>query len=510
MVDFPMLIEWIRFFANLFSMSIAFGLVTIVLLTPRRDAVTYAFIAFAFTLFLWSMIIFMRFSPLNDYVPATLTMHILIILLFVKAASFYAFVLYILDTLPQWVRYLNYFGVLFSGMLVFLLFSGNILTAVSDDTFTYTISDLGYIALGIIVAYLMVTLYLLSQTTEQNIRLLRVPAFLLIIAYAVNAIPALNNIPIDTFLTMLAVIWVGLLVIQRHHLNPLKQLNADLAQTNRNLKKAITDLEREKKRVDALNDDLARTSRYKSEFMATMSHELRTPLNSIIGYSELLQTNVYGELNADQQDRLERIHRNGQHLSRLINAVLDLNRMDAGQVDLEVRPVDVNQLVQQVHDQYQHHAEEKQLAFVLDVAPNLPPVPADYHRLQQVLINIVDNAIKFTEKGKVTLQANRLNVVDGVGDVQAMPTRGWLRDGQWLLLSITDTGIGIPPEMQAVVFDRFYQVDSGHNRQHDGIGLGLAIVTRIVEMHEGGIWLSSRPDEGTTIFVAIPFSRNKF
>jgi signal transduction histidine kinase len=502
-------IELIRFVANMVSMSVGLGLIFVILLTSRRDRVSYAFSAFALTLVLWSFGLFIRFSPLRSlFTPETL-LNLLVIVLFTKAVTFYIFTLTVARPLPSWLRYINIAGVLHLLAVGWLILSGRVFTSVSIDTLSYNLSTLAYILLFITITYLCIAFYVLSRSQDQEIRSLRFPAAFVIGSYFANAIEQLNNIPLDTLLSMFAVVWIGSIIIKRRLFDPFKQLNHALNQTNKNLRKAVTDLEREKSRVEALNEDLQRTSRYKSEFMATMSHELRTPLNSIIGYSELLTDAIYGELNEQQLDRVDRIARNGEHLSKLINGILDLNRMDAGQLALEMRLCHVSDIVTEVVHQYEYHAEEKQLALRVTMPDDLPQIQADPRRLAQILGNLLDNAIKFTSQGHVAVTLALLDIQDGIVTGYTLPARGWLADGRWLLMVIEDTGIGIDSELHSYIFDQFSQADSSRTRAYEGIGLGLTITMRLVDMHQGSIWLDSQVDEGTRVFAALPYDQTQ-
>ncbi|MCS6837014.1 MAG: HAMP domain-containing histidine kinase [Anaerolineae bacterium] len=285
-----------------------------------------------------------------------------------------------------------------------------------------------------------------------------------------------------------------------HQSEALRQLEA--AQSE--LQHTIQDMSRQKAAAQALNQELRAANRYKDEFMATMSHELRTPLNSIIGYSDLLFSQTYGPLTEKQKDRLQRISKNAHHLSSLINAVLDLSKLAMGQADLDAVPLHWERIVRQVIQDYQAIADDKGLRLEVDFEEGLPQVIGDPGRLQQVVANLMSNACKFTHQGYIRLSLRTLHVQDGQAAQFSLPVRGWLRDGCWVLFSIEDSGIGIAPEHHTYIFDHFSQVDSSASREYEGIGMGLALVKRLVEMHYGNIWVSSQLGQGTTFFVALP------
>jgi signal transduction histidine kinase len=241
--------------------------------------------------------------------------------------------------------------------------------------------------------------------------------------------------------------------------------------------KLFEDLERQGR-------ELAEASRHKSEFLANMSHELRTPLNAVLGYAELIQDGIYGEVSAKLQGVLERIQQNGRHLLGLINDVLDLSKIEAGQLTLAPADYSMRELVLDVASATEALAAEKKLALEVDAPPDLPRGRGDERRLTQVLMNLVSNAIKFTDAGSVSIRAR-------------------LEDGS-LQVSVTDTGVGVAPEDQARIFEEFQQVDASSTRKKGGTGLGLAIAKRIVELHGGRIWVESTPGQGSTFAFTLP------
>jgi signal transduction histidine kinase len=230
--------------------------------------------------------------------------------------------------------------------------------------------------------------------------------------------------------------------------------------------------------------ELEAASRHKSEFLANMSHELRTPLNAVLGYAELIQDGIYGEVPAKMADVLERIQQNGRHLLGLINDVLDLSKIEAGQLTLSPADYSLRELVLDVASATEALAAEKRLALEGDVPPDLPRGRGDERRITQVLMNLVSNAIKFTERGSVRIRAS-------------------VEDGSFVV-AVTDTGVGIAPEDQARIFEEFQQVDTSSTRKKGGTGLGLAIARRIVELHGGRIWVESIPGQGSTFAFTLP------
>jgi PAS domain S-box-containing protein len=222
----------------------------------------------------------------------------------------------------------------------------------------------------------------------------------------------------------------------------------------------------------------------KSRFLANMSHELRTPLNAILGYAELMLDSLYGELSDKMRGVLERLQSNGRHLLRLINDVLDLSKIEAGQLTLSLDDYSLSDLVHGIVSAVEPLAAEKRLAFKAEIAPDLPTGRGDGRRLSQVLLNLVGNAIKFTDKGEVAIRAAATNGA--------------------FTVAVCDTGPGIATADQAKIFKEFQQADDSSTRKKGGTGLGLSIAKRIIEMHGGRLWVESEPGKGSTFYFRLP------
>jgi signal transduction histidine kinase len=229
---------------------------------------------------------------------------------------------------------------------------------------------------------------------------------------------------------------------------------------------------------------LAEASQHKSQFLANMSHELRTPLNAILGYTELIADGVYGQPTGKMLDVLKRLESNGKHLLGLINDVLDLSKIEAGELKLDLADYSLESVAQTVHSAVEPLAADKKLTFKTEVAPNLPKGLGDERRLTQVLLNLVGNAIKFTDAGGITIRAGASNGSFNV--------------------SVQDTGPGISATDQAKLFQEFQQADNSITKKKGGTGLGLAISKRIVELHGGKIWVNSAIGEGSTFAFTLP------
>ena len=243
------------------------------------------------------------------------------------------------------------------------------------------------------------------------------------------------------------------------------------------------------------NAELARATRLKDEFLANMSHELRTPLNAILGMSEALQEQVFGAINREQKESLETIASSGTHLLELINDILDVAKIESGQVDINRSQISIQELCQSSLPFIKQQALRKRINLELKIAPNLPELFIDERRIRQALINLLSNAIKFTpEKGRVSLAVSlQQNPATITGDMMSEIT-----------FAITDTGIGISSTNLEKLFKPFVQIDGSLNRQNTGTGLGLALVKSIVEIHNGKVSVTSEIGVGSCFTIVLP------
>jgi signal transduction histidine kinase len=225
-------------------------------------------------------------------------------------------------------------------------------------------------------------------------------------------------------------------------------------------------------------------SQHKSQFLANMSHELRTPLNAILGYTELMSDNIYGDISGKMREVVDRIQRNGKHLLGLINDVLDLSKIEAGQLTLSFADYSLKEMVQSVFTAIEPLASEKGLTLKIELPADLPRGHGDERRLTQVLLNLVGNAIKFTDKGEVVIRASAA-------------------EGSFAI-AVRDTGHGVAEGDQTKIFEQFQQADNTATRKKGGTGLGLSISKRIIEMHGGRIWVESRLRQGSTFYFTLP------
>ena len=324
---------------------------------------------------------------------------------------------------------------------------------------------LGFATILLSFLFPLITVILLFRVRHEAPRLKRLwlaPLFVLLgllwLAFLWNA----TLLPVNAVLLVGAALILGQAVLSENLLNPLATLSQEL-QTK--------------------NTELIEADQVKNRFLAKMSHELRTPLNSIIGYTDLILDGLYGDLSTQQQDRLEKVIRNGRNLLHLINDILDLSHIETGQLTLQPEVIDTVQTIEQAIDVVQHDAEAKSIEIRREFA-DAPAILVDDKRIHQILTNILSNAVKFTHEGYIR--------------VAATPQNGMVQ------FTIQDTGIGIESIRIDDVFEAFRQIDNTATRQYGGTGLGMNITKQLIEMSGGQIWLESQVNQGTTVYFTLP------
>jgi PAS domain S-box-containing protein len=274
----------------------------------------------------------------------------------------------------------------------------------------------------------------------------------------------------------------------------------------------MTELKRIEQALQQKNIELEDASRMKSEFLANMSHELRTPLNAIIGFSEVLKDGMLGEMTDQQRGFISDIYGSGKHLLSLINDILDLSKVEAGKMTLDLEPVHVASLFANSLSIIREKAAIRRVRVNMEVSPELGPVQADARKVKQIVYNLLSNAVKFAvEGGQVTLRAMRVRRAEVGRLTESANGRSFpLAESEFedfLKISVTDTGIGITPEGLERLFKPFSQIDSGLARKFEGTGLGLAMVKLLAELHDGVVAVESAVDEGSCFTVWLPIRR---
>jgi len=248
--------------------------------------------------------------------------------------------------------------------------------------------------------------------------------------------------------------------------------------------------------LERANRELRELDRLKSTFLANMSHELRTPMNAIIGYTELMLDKVDGPVNEEQEKSLTRVATNARHLLQLINDVLDISKIEAGKVELDIKELDLKWLIDSVIPTFEPLIKQKGLTLAVNINKGLPLIYGDEERIKQILINLLSNAVKFTHEGGITISAR-------------LSERGIEPGGQPIFVEVCveDTGIGIKEEDISRIFDKFVQVDLTTIRQYEGTGLGLSITRGLVSLHKGMIWVTTKYGEGSRFCFTLPLKK---
>jgi signal transduction histidine kinase len=261
----------------------------------------------------------------------------------------------------------------------------------------------------------------------------------------------------------------------------IKITQDQLAEYNRMLEEKVA--ERTKELSQAL-DKLTEADRIKSEFVTNLSHELRTPLNAVIGFSDIILQKIDGEINESQKKDLTLINNSGKHLLSLIDDLLDIAKIETGHAMVNYEQFQISTLAEQVISLTKQGLLDKDIKLKLEIAKDIPIIRADKFKIKRALLNLLSNAVKFTEKGHVAL------IVSYKEDK--------------FIFEIQDTGIGIKEEDLNKIFERFRQLDSSTTRPHGGIGMGISLVTELIKMHKGDIWVNSVYGKGTSFFFTLP------
>jgi len=278
----------------------------------------------------------------------------------------------------------------------------------------------------------------------------------------------------------------------------LEVSNEELEEKNESLQRQKKDIEDARKDIEIKAEELAIASKYKSEFLANMSHELRTPLNSLLILSKMLADNKEGNMDSSQKESAEVIYKSGNDLLQLINEILDLSKIEAGRMDIHLEQIQVKNILENISNNFKHMLEEKGLSFKIELDPKVPEsILNDSQRLLQIIKNLMSNAVKFTKKGGVTVKFHLPHK-----DVNL--SRSGLSPENSIAIAIKDSGIGISPDKQKIVFEAFQQAEGGTSREFGGTGLGLSISRELANLLGGEIQLESEKGKGSTFTLYLP------
>jgi signal transduction histidine kinase len=478
---------------KILGIAIPLGLAFVILLEPRRR-LNWLFCAFMFTIAWWNIgTIMLRLTLLPGTGDPDTWLRLSFAGLFAMPLILYGMSLEGSElTNPTFRRATIAVGVLgllvaWAGLLgetywdgVHVASDGSIVSHYEVGTwlFLVLIYCLGYFALA--EGVLLWPLYKARQrgaVVERSQLLFALGGALAVLGGVLTGLPIVWRYPLNSTLMIGASLVYAYLILEGQFLNPWRELNRELAAANEKLKEA---------------------DRLKSDFVATISHELRTPLNSIIGFTKLILNEIDGPLNEFQRTDLAAIYTSSQHLLSLVNDVLDFSKIAAGKMELHKEMLDFTEIAVGVMATTLALVGDRDIELIEEVEENLPTVYADRVRIRQVILNLMSNAVKFTEEGSITLRAKHITEeVELDGQRRSMP---------FVLCSVTDTGIGIARGDIPIVFEEFRQLDGSISRQAEGTGLGLPISKRLVEMHGGRLWVESKVGVGSTFSFTLPAS----
>ena len=271
----------------------------------------------------------------------------------------------------------------------------------------------------------------------------------------------------------------------------------EITEDKRKLESLVDERTRFIEQLEMDKTELKELDKLKSAFLANVSHELRTPMNAIIGYSELLIDRVDGPINEEQEKNLKKVSSNARHLLQLINNVLDISKIESGKIELQIKDIDLKQLIESFIPTFEPMIKQKRLTLAINLDENLSPVYGDEDKIKQVFINLLSNAVKFTQQGRIT-------IIAGLSERGIKPGESPL----FAEICVEDTGIGIKDDDLVKIFDKFTQVDISTIRQYEGTGLGLSTARGLVALHKGVMWVTSKYGEGSRFCFTLPLKKD--
>jgi signal transduction histidine kinase/CheY-like chemotaxis protein len=485
---------------NWLALSVTTGLIFVMLIQPQRRRYNGWFALALLAWAVWAYFAMARVIPDLSPLDETGNFYVLFMGLAVAPVALYGFVISLVRPRDGLAGIFLSVGVLALVGAAVLVWGGDAVRyhETGGTRVEFQLRTPGQIIAGFIGLYLLLSYLYLHISADQMVKPLRLPVALVMLGYAKNLVPALRLPPLSIGLLMIAALLIGHRLLRWQLFNPLREIQDELRVANNDLRQMSGEITASRAAVARLEEALRASSRANSEFLSNMGHEIRTPLNSIVGYSELLGKNIYGELNAQQRDRVGKIRTNSLNLLDLINDMLDLNRIDGGRLALHLDTVRPGALIESLLADVEEDARRQNIAVQSDLARPLRLIRADEIRIRQVFANLLNNALRYTPAGHIQVSARNVTVKNGQSKDFPLPVVGWLADREWIVVGVTDTGVGIPPEQQAVIFEAF--PGDGANQQ----GLGLAIARKLVELHTGRIWVQSQIEQGSTFYVALP------
>jgi len=338
---------------------------------------------------------------------------------------------------------------------------------------------------GLLVVFLFLStlmIYLFSRRLTRPIKLLTDQATQIADGYLDQRIPVDSRDEVG----QLAVSFNDMARALQGNINEKELALAQLQDLNQTLEDRIR---RRTAEIQTMNTQLRESTRHKTQFLANVNHELRTPVSAIINYARLILRKTEGQMHQSQRDNLQDLHRTAERLLQLINTLLDLARIEAGRMEIRVEPVQVDELVHGAASTIEPILKQDQVRLVREIEPNLPTLNTDREQLRQIILNLLGNAAKFTERGEIKITASQQN-----GSIKLM---------------VSDTGVGIEKEDLNQIFEEFHQGNRSNGGNHDGTGLGLAIVKRSLKLLGGEIAVESEVGKGSTFTVTLPLDLSK-